>query len=77
MPMILITLALAALKYFEIWRFANMSWWWVIGAFALTFVWFEFVERIFGLDKRKAHDEFDRIRKERIKREFEQQNKRR
>ncbi len=77
MFLIIITVALAALKYFEVWRFAEMSWWWVVGSFAFTFIWFEFIEPTLGLDKKKAHDEFDRIRKDRIKKEFEQQNKRR
>ncbi|WP_338845026.1 TIGR04438 family Trp-rich protein [Massilia sp. W12] len=77
MFLIIITLALAGLKYFEVWRFAEMSWWWVIGAFALTFVWFEFIEKTLGLDKKKAHDDFEKIRAERIKKEFERNNKKR
>jgi small Trp-rich protein len=76
MFLILLTLGAAALKYFEVWRFAEMSWWWVIGMFCVTFIWFEFVEKALGLDKRKAHDEFDKMRKERIKKDFEQLHKR-
>lgn len=77
MFLIFFTLALTALKYFEVWRFADMSWWWVTGAFFFTFIWFEFIEKALGLDKRKAHDEFDRLRRERIKKEFEQNKKQR
>lgn len=76
MYLIFITLAAAALKYFEVWRFAEMSWWWVVGLFVLTFVWFELIEKTLGLDKKKGHDDFDRIRKERIKKEFDQLHKR-
>jgi small Trp-rich protein len=72
---IILTLGLAALKYFEVWRFGEISWMWPIGCFAFTFIWFEFLERFLGLDKNKAHDEFDRIRRERVKKEFEQQGK--
>lgn len=73
---IIVTVALIGLKYFEVWKFAEMSWWWPIGAFVFTFIWFEFIEKTLGLDKRKAHDEFDRIRKDRIKKQFEQDHKR-
>lgn len=76
MPLIILTVLLIALKYFEVWRFAEMSWWWVILAFAATFIWFEFLERMLGLDKNKAHDMYDKIRRDRVKREFEQQNRR-
>ena len=71
MPIIILIAALTALKYFEIWRFANMSWSWVIGLCCVAFIWFEFLEPMLGLDKRKAHDEQDRIRKERLKQNFE------
>lgn len=76
--MLLITAiaGLIALKYFEIGPFTNMSWWWIIGLMVVAFIWFEFIERMLGLDKRKAHDESDKLRKERVKKAFEQQNKR-
>lgn len=76
MPLIIIIVSLTALKYFEVWRFAEVSWWWVAGLFGLAFLWFEFLEPMLGLDKRKAHDEQDRIRKDRVKKSFEQNNKR-
>ena len=76
MPLIILTVLLAALKGFEVWSFGEISWWWVILAFVFTFIWFEFLERILGLDKNRAHDMYDKIRKDRVKREFEQQNKR-
>jgi small Trp-rich protein len=75
MFLIIAVAALTALKYFEIGPFANMSWWWVIGAMVVAFIWFEFIERMLGLDKRKAHDESDKLRKERVKKAFDQQKK--
>jgi small Trp-rich protein len=76
MPLIIITFLLVILKAFEVWRFAEMSWGWVILAFVITFIWFEYLERLLGLDKNRAHDMYDKIRKDRVKKEFEQQNKR-
>lgn len=76
MPLIIITFLLVILKAFEVWRFAEMSWGWVILAFVITFIWFEYLERLLGLDKNRAHDMYDKVRKDRVKKEFEQQNKR-
>jgi small Trp-rich protein len=71
MILIIAIVALSALRYFEIGPFATMSWWYVIGLFAVAFFWFEFGERIFGLDKKKAHDKLDKAREERVKKMFE------
>ena len=71
MPMILIIAALCALRYFEVWRFAELSWWWIVGLMVLAFVYFEFLEPMLGLDKRKAHNEDERRRKARVKQNFE------
>lgn len=76
MPLIIMIAALTALKYFEVGPFANLSWWWITGLMLVAFIWFEFIERMLGLDKRKAHDEAEKLRKERVRKLFEQQNKR-
>ena len=65
-------LALALLRYFEVGVFATVSWWWVIGLLAAAFVWFEVIERLLGLEKKKAMDEMDAAREARIKRAMEQ-----
>jgi len=65
-------LVLALLRYFEVGVFATVSWWWVFGLLAAAFVWFEFIERFFGLEKKKAMDEMEAARKARIKRALEQ-----
>lgn len=70
MPIIILILVLSALRYFEIGPFAAMSWWWIVGLFVVAFIWFEFIERILGLDKKKAHDESEKARQARVKKTF-------
>jgi len=64
-------LALLALRYFQIGVFATLSYWWVALPFVLAFIWFEFIEKRLGLDKKKAMDEMDAAKKARIKRALE------
>ena len=71
MPIILLVVALSALRYFEVWKFAQLSWWWIVALSVFAFVWFEFLEPLFGLDKRKAHNEDERRRKDRVKQNFD------
>lgn len=71
MPIILIILALVGLRYFEVWKFAELSWWWIILLMFVAFIWFEYVEKIFGLDKKKAHNVDEQRRKDRVKQAFE------
>lgn len=71
MPLIIIIALLVGLRYFEVWRFADLSWWWIVGAMALAFIWFEFIEKIFGLDKKKAHNVDAQRRKDRVKQAFD------
>ncbi|USX28114.1 TIGR04438 family Trp-rich protein [Oxalobacteraceae bacterium OTU3CINTB1] len=71
MPIILLVVALSALRYFEVWKFAQLSWWWIVALSVFAFVWFEFLEPLFGLDKRKAHNEDERRRKARVKDNFD------
>jgi small Trp-rich protein len=76
MPVILLIAALVGLRYFEVWKFADLSWGWIIGLMFVAFIWFEFVEKIFGLDKKKAHNVDEERRKARIKEAFDKANKR-
>ncbi|CDG81744.1 TIGR04438 family Trp-rich protein [Janthinobacterium agaricidamnosum] len=71
MPVIFAILALCLLRYFEVWRFAALSWWWIVGLMLAAFLWFEFIEPMLGLDKRKAHDVDDKRRKDRIRQTFD------
>lgn len=70
MPIIIVIVLLSLLRYFEVGPFANISWWWIVGLFAVAFIWFEFIEHMFGLDKRKADEQLEKARKERIKNTF-------
>lgn len=67
MPLILLIVALAVLRFFEVWRFADISWWVIVGLVVLAFVWFEYIEKILGLDKKKEHQLQDKRRDERVK----------
>jgi small Trp-rich protein len=71
MPLILLIAALIGLRYFEIWKFANLSWWWIVALMVVAFIWFEFIEKILGLDKRKAHNVDEQRRKDRIAKTFD------
>ena len=61
MPLIIVIVLLAGLRYFEIGPFAELSWWWVAGLTAVAFLWFEFGERMTGRDKRRAHQQLEQI----------------
>ena len=71
MPLILLILVLVVLRFFEVWKFAALSWWWIIGLMVAGFVWFEFIEKMLNLDKKKAHAEDEKRRKARVKQSFD------
>jgi small Trp-rich protein len=71
MWLIWLGVALIVLKLLEVSVFATLSWWWITVPFVIAFLWFELVERRFGMDKKKAFDEIDNIKKLRIKRALE------
>jgi small Trp-rich protein len=70
MPLIILIVLLSILRYFEVGPFADLSWWWIVGLFAVAFVWFEFIERMLGLDRRKAHEQLEKARRERVTKTF-------
>jgi small Trp-rich protein len=72
MWLIWLGVALIVLKVLELGEFfANLSWWWITVPFVIAFLWFELVERRLGMDKKKAFNEIDDIKKLRIKRALE------
>ena len=71
MWLIWLGVALIVLKVLEISVFATMSWGWIVLVAVVAFVWFEFVERRLGLDKKKACDEDAETRKRRIEQALE------
>lgn len=62
----LLGLALALLKYFEVGVVAGWSWWVVLGPFALAFVYWELIDPMFGITKKRASREIDERKKDRI-----------
>lgn len=70
MPLIIAIVLLAILRFFEISIFADLSWWWIAGLFVVAFLWFEYFERMLGRDKRKAHEQLEKAREDRVKKTF-------
>jgi small Trp-rich protein len=66
MWLIWIGVALMALHFAGIGLFAGLDYWWML-PFGLAFVWFEFIERPFGLDRKKGHDEMEKAKRKRIR----------
>ena len=75
MPLILLIVALVGLRFFEVWRFARLSWWWIVALMVFAFIWFEFIEKVLGLDKKKEHNVDEARRKERVKQAFDKRKK--
>ena len=71
MWLIWIGVVMIILKVLEISVFSELSWWWVALPFGVGYLWFELVEKRLGMDKKKAFDEIDKAKKERIKKRFE------
>jgi small Trp-rich protein len=71
MPLIILIALLVPLRYFEVWRFGEISWWFIVGLMVVAFIWFEFIEKILGLDKKKAHNEDARRRQDRVNKSFD------
>jgi small Trp-rich protein len=71
MFLIILIVALVGLRYFEVWRFAELSWWYIVGLMVFAFIWFEFIEKALGLDKKKHHDVDAQRRKDRVKKAFD------
>lgn len=70
MPLILLIAALCGLRFFEVWRFADLSWWYIAALMAFGFIWFEFIEKALGFDKKKEHKALDRHRQARVRDTF-------
>lgn len=75
MPLIILIVLLVGLRYFEVWRFAEISWWWIVGLMVLAFIWFEYIEKLLGLDKKKQHNVDEQRRKDRVKQSFDKTRK--
>ena len=76
MWLIWIGVVMIILKVLEISVFSELSWWWVALPFGIGFLWFGLVEKRLGMDKKKAFDEIDKAKKERIKKRLEVEKRR-
>ncbi|MBC3886511.1 TIGR04438 family Trp-rich protein [Undibacterium griseum] len=77
MLLIIPLVLLLVLKLADVWIFGTMSWWWFIGLAVLVFLWFEFFERMLGMDKRKDIAHYEKMQQERVKRQFDKKTRRR
>jgi len=68
MWLLLVGLVLLVSKLLDFGPLAELSWWWVLLPFLAALIWWEVFERRLGLDKKKAFDELERAKKERIAR---------
>lgn len=71
MWLVYVGIALLLSKLLDLGPLAGLSWWWVLLPFLLAWIWWEVFERSLGLDKKKAFDELEQAKKERIARALE------
>ena len=71
MPFVWIGVLLIVLKWFEFGPVVGWSWWAILAPLAVAFTWFELLEPLLGMDKRKqVDDEYANLREARIRRQF-------
>ncbi len=64
---------LILLKLLDYGPLFDVSWWWILAPLAAALVWFEWLEKLFGRDRRNVdHLEWERRRKERVASQFPQ-----
>lgn len=72
MWMLWIAVVALLLWYFDIGFVGQISGWWIAALFGIAFIWFELFERRLGWDKKRAFDELEKAKKERIKKNMEE-----
>jgi small Trp-rich protein len=71
-----IGLVLLVSKLLDFGPLADLSWWWVLMPFVIALIWWEVFERRLGLDRKKASDELEKAKRERIERALERDKSR-
>ena len=66
-----IGIVLLLMKFLEFGPVATWSWWVVLVPFGIALLWFEVIEPFFGLDKKKAHNDLEKIKQDRIRKGVE------
>ncbi|MBF6630212.1 MAG: TIGR04438 family Trp-rich protein [Comamonas sp.] len=61
---------LAQVGLVDVGGISALSWWWAVGAFALTAGWFAYADYS-GLSSRKAMQEMERIKNQRLEKQRE------
>ncbi len=62
---------LVVLKFLDVGPLIEVSWWWILAPLAVAFVWFEWIEKLVGMDRRNVeHIEWEKRRKERVSEQF-------
>lgn len=67
---------LAHMDVVDVAGISAMSWWWVLGGFALSAAWFAYAD-FSGLTRRKAMERMDQRKKDRIQKQREMLGSRR
>jgi small Trp-rich protein len=67
---IVVGVLLVLMKWTAFGPVATWSWWIVVLPFVGGLLWFEIIEPMFGLDKRRAHNELDKVKQERIQKQL-------
>ncbi len=68
MWMLVIGFLLTLLKFADINPVANWPWWVVLMPFALIIIWWEVIEKVFGLRQKREQARMEQERKERAER---------
>jgi len=66
---------LLVLKLLAVEPIGSLHWGWIAGVFVLAFLWFDVIEARLGLNKRKAFDDLEKAKKERIRKALERDKK--
>jgi len=62
---------LVVLKLLDVGPLIEVSWWWILAPLAVALVWFEWIEKLVGMDRRNVeHIEWEKRRKERVSEQF-------
>ena len=67
MWLIWIGVVVAGLHFAGVSPFAELKWYWWSLPFLLALIWFEVIERTFGLDRKKSFDELDEAKRKRVR----------
>ena len=67
MWLIWIGVVVAGLHFAGVAPFADLKWYWWSLPFVLALIWFEVIERTFGLDRKKGFDELGEAKRKRVR----------